>query len=91
MASPPPPPPDERHLRVDGRVQWLEETVNEGAQPSPRPPRRSSVLGAAMIAVGEIIEPEKTTVDIEIQVEASDQDCHFLPFVVGFGDLPELD
>jgi hypothetical protein len=90
MTSRPAPPPDERPMRVDGGVQWLEETVVEPVRPARRPQRHSSVLGAAMIAVGQIIEPEKTRVDIEIQVESSDESSLDLPFVIGFGDLPDL-
>lgn len=43
-----------------------------------------------MIAVGEIIEPDKTHVDIEIQADAPAHEPYDLPFAVGFGDLPEL-
>lgn len=78
-------------MRADGDVRWLEETVVERERRTARPSRRrSSVLGAAMIAVGEIIEPEKTRVDIEIAAEAPDQRISDLPFEVDFGDLPDL-
>lgn len=43
-------------------------------------------LGAAMIAVGEILEPEKTTVEIE---QASDDPLD-RDLELNFGDLPEL-
>ena len=45
------------------------------------------VLGAAMIAVGEILEPEKTTVEI---VQTNDDPEPDLPFDLDFGDLPPL-
>ena len=45
------------------------------------------VLGAAMIAVGEILEPEKTTVEI---VQMNDDPEPDLPFDLDFGDLPPL-
>ncbi len=79
--------------RADGAVRWLEETVVEptAARPRSRPLRQTSVLGAAMIAVGEIIEPDKTRVDIEIQAEKPSGEPYDLPFSVGFGDLPDLD
>lgn len=44
-------------------------------------------LGAAMVAVGEILEPDKTAVEIE---QTSD-DPHGDDFDLSFGDLPELD
>ena len=84
------PEPDARPVRADGSISWLEETVVDRAGPKP-PLRRSSVLGAAMIAVGEIIEPEKTRVDIEIRSEVPSDQPYDLPFEVGFGDLPDLD
>ena len=45
------------------------------------------VLGAAMIAVGEILEPEKTAVEI---VQTNDDPEPDLPFDLDFGDLPPL-
>ncbi len=45
------------------------------------------VLGAAMIAIGEILEPEKTTVEI---VQTNDDPEPDLPFDLDFGDLPPL-
>ena len=71
-------------------MRWLEETVVEPPRADRRSQRRSSVLGAAMIAVGEILEPEKTHVDIEIEAEAPEDESYDLPFTVGFGDLPAL-
>jgi hypothetical protein len=44
-------------------------------------------LGAAMIAVGEILEPEKTTVEIEQTPDDPLGD----DFDISFGDLPALD
>ncbi len=74
---------------IDGDVRWIEETVVDRAAATPTALRRSSVLGAAMIAVGEILEPEKARVDIEIQAEAP-AEPYDLPFTVDFGGLPEL-
>ena len=45
-------------------------------------------LGAAMTAVGEILEPEKTSVEIEQVNDASSADDGLR---LHFGDLPELD
>ena len=46
------------------------------------------VLGAAMIAMGEILEPEKTTVEI---VQTDDDPEPNMPFDLNFGDLPPLE
>lgn len=48
----------------------------------------TAVLGAAMIAVGEILEPDKTTVEIE-QTDSDRQDPDALD--LSFGALPTLD
>ncbi len=47
-----------------------------------------TVLGAAMLAVGDILEPEKTTVEI---VQTDDDPDPDLPFTLNFGSLPPLD
>lgn len=47
-----------------------------------------NVLGAAMLAVGDILEPEKTTVEI---VQTDDDPIDDLPFNIDFGNLPPLD
>ena len=48
----------------------------------------TAVLGAAMIAVGEILEPDKTSVEIE-QTDGERHDPD--QFDLNFGDLPSLD
>jgi len=48
----------------------------------------SVILGAAMIAVGEILEPDKTSVEI---TEVSDDHEPDPPLGLNFGDLPPLD
>lgn len=44
-------------------------------------------LGAAMVAVGEILEPDKTTVAIEQTADTPHRD----ELDLRFGDLPSLD
>ena len=64
----------------DQIVSDLDETKAKGSG--------AVILGAAMLAVGEIIEPEKTAVEI---AEVADD---FLPdkgLDLNFGDLPPLD
>ena len=46
------------------------------------------ILGAAMLAVGEIIEPKKTTVEI---AEVTDDHIPDKGLDLNFGDLPPLD
>lgn len=46
------------------------------------------ILGAAMLAVGEILEPEKTSVEI---TEVSDGHVPDERLDLHFGDLPPLD
>ncbi|MEE9417063.1 MAG: hypothetical protein V3V01_17420 [Acidimicrobiales bacterium] len=63
-------------------------------EPSPEPKKkkrlsggRSTMVGAAMLAVGEIIEPEKASVEISQPSAAPEDDP---PFDIDFGDLPLL-
>lgn len=46
------------------------------------------VVGMAMIAVGEVLEPEKTSVEMVEPARAEPDDQ---PFTLDFGDLPSLD
>lgn len=48
----------------------------------------SFALGAAMIAVGEILEPSKTSVDIELPADDERGDDGF---DLRFGSLPDID
>jgi hypothetical protein len=66
---------------------------SDDADEAPAAPRKSkggavTVLGAAMIAVGDILEPEKTSVEI---VQTDDDPEPDSPFTLSFGDLPPLD
>ena len=61
-------------------------------EPDPRPVKRSTsgatVLAAAMLGLGEVLEPQKTAV--EIAQVADDDEPDDLPFPMDFGDLPSL-
>ncbi|WP_420433789.1 hypothetical protein [Candidatus Poriferisocius sp.] len=46
-----------------------------------------SALGAAMVALGEILEPEKTRVEVQQEDDEPEPD---MPFTIDFGDLPPL-
>lgn len=48
---------------------------------------QGSFLAAAMLAVGDILEPEKTVVEIE---QTNDDPVDDPPFELDFGDLPPL-
>jgi hypothetical protein len=48
---------------------------------------QGSILAAAMLAVGDILEPEKTVIEIE---QANDDPVDDPPFELDFGDLPPL-
>jgi hypothetical protein len=47
----------------------------------------SSVLAAAMLGMGQVLEPEKTQVQIEIEAPGDPDDQ---PFDLDFGALPPL-
>lgn len=49
---------------------------------------RGGVLGAAMIAVGEILEPQNTRVEVEQPADASGDDSGL---DLSFGDLPPIE
>ena len=72
----------------------VDDELDDADPPQPQPaakPRSggaATVLGAAMLAVGDILEPEKTTVEI---VQTNDDPIDDLPFDIDFGDLPPLD
>ena len=72
-----------------------DESADEPRVPGEPPRRRGSaaggsVLAAAMLAVGEILEPQN--LDVEIQEEApSDLLDPAGGLELGFGDLPDLD
>jgi hypothetical protein len=72
-----------------------DSTAADADPVEPTPPRArkarggsATALGAAMLALGEIFEPEKTTVEI---VQTDDDPVDDPPFDLDFGDLPPLD
>lgn len=74
------------------RVRWIAEASVDGP-PSVRPRSRAagSVLGAAMLAVGRIIEPSKTRVEITVEaVVPTDDPLAALGVDIDFGSLPGL-
>ena len=48
----------------------------------------ATVLGAAMIAVGDILEPDRATVEV---VRVDDDSLDETDFDLRFGDLPDLE
>lgn len=86
-----------RHTRAvmleppDSPPEGDEEDVEPAKVRDPKKIRGgggAGVLGAAMLAVGDIFEPEKTDVEI---VQTNDDPIDDLPFNIDFGDLPPLD
>ena len=69
------------------------DNEDEHSEPvTPADPKKAkgggaTILGAAMLAVGDIFEPEKTDVEI---VQTNDDAIDDLPFNIDFGDLPPL-
>ncbi|MDH3753732.1 MAG: hypothetical protein OEU32_07650 [Acidimicrobiia bacterium] len=62
-----------------------------GADPAVATPKKggsTTVLGAAMLALGEILEPDKT--DVVIEQQNDDDNGDDLPFDLDFGGLPPL-
>ncbi|GJM38438.1 MAG: hypothetical protein DHS20C19_18050 [Acidimicrobiales bacterium] len=73
----------------------MESTIPSPDSPLPAYYRRikgggaaTVALGAAMVAVGEILEPDKTAVEIE---QTSDDPYDGDGLDLSFGDLPSLD
>jgi hypothetical protein len=82
----------DRSVRHTGAVHEDEdedETPDpDETEPRPRPRSAgSTVLGAAMLGVGRVLEPDKTEVQIEILAPGDPDDQ---PFDLDFGDLPPL-
>ena len=77
-------PPDQAER--DGEDEAEEQSAPEAKK--SKGGGATTVLAAAMLAVGDILEPEKTTVEIE---QASDDPLDDLPFDIDFGNLPPLD
>lgn len=63
-----------------------EQILSDSDETKPKGPG-AVILGAAMLAVGEIIEPEKTSVEI---TEVSDDHVPDMGLDLNFGDLPPL-
>ena len=66
----------------------IENSLSEANEAKKVKGAGAVILGAAMIAIGEILEPEKTSVNI---TEASDDHEPDLPLDLDFGELPPLD
>lgn len=77
-------PPDQADHEGDDEVE--EQVASEAKK--RKAGGGTTMLAAAMLAVGDILEPEKTTVEIE---QANDDPLDDLPFDIDFGNLPPLD
>ena len=76
-------------MSEEGSTDTPESDFDESKIAGSKKPKGAGavVLGAAMIAIGEILEPEKTTVEI---VQTNDDPEPDFPFDLDFGDLPPL-
>lgn len=70
-------------LEIDRPLASYYRWIKEGRAKSGT---MTVALGAAMVAVGEILEPDKTSVEIEQTAGDPPGD----DFDLSFGDLPEL-
>jgi len=78
---------DDETLSIDRPLAAYYRWIKDGRTKSGS---ATVALGAAMVAVGEILEPEKTTVEIE-QVSDDPLDPEGLDHLdVTFGELPKL-
>ena len=83
----PPLAPEPDAPEVEGEeITWL-PAAEAVRREEPRRTGQGSVLAAAMLAVGEILEPEKTQVEIQQENDDPEPD---LPVTLDFGDLPPL-
>lgn len=78
---------DDRELRDEELGLIVDADVSPA--PAARRTGSGSILAAAMLAVGEIIEPEKTTVEIA-QADDDRHDDDLDGIRLDFGDLPPL-
>ena len=80
-----------KNFSMANYIMELDTTENDPSEPNASKKTKGPgavILGAAMIAVGEILEPDKTSVEI---TEASDDHEPDPPLGLNFGDLPPLD
>ena len=91
--------PRERITSATGQTVVVTDSADDPDEPcdeefdTPIPPRKSAstaapILAGMMLAVGEILEPEKTKVEIAVEHSKPIDDQ---PFELGFGDLPPLE
>jgi len=74
----------------DLEFQWsdpLDYEPPEGVMQKVTGSAGGSAIGAAMVALGEILEPEKVRVEIQQEDDEPEPD---MPFTIDFGDLPPL-
>ncbi len=85
---------DRRHASATGPTDELEpidDSVFDGPPPTIRQKvggnTAAAIASAAMLGIGEVLEPEKTRAKVEIVNEAPDDQ----PIIdLDFGDLPDL-
>ncbi len=61
------------------------------AAPKKTSSARGSVLGAAMLGLGEVLEPEKASTDVVVEQSLDGDDDMGKKFDLDFGQLDDLD
>ena len=72
---------------LEGEIEQLDES-NPRPLPNRRSPGAAGVVAAAMLGLGEVLEPEKTNVEI---VQVDDQPLEPPPIKLDFSDVPKYD
>ncbi len=69
------------------------ESANAPETPKPKlkSARTGSVLGAAMLGLGEVLEPEKANTDVVVEAKLDSDDDLGKKFDLDFGQLDDLD
>ena len=67
------------------------ETPEKPSTTPAKSARGGSVVAAAMLGLGEVLEPEKTQTDVVIQQSLDDDDDLGRSFDLDFGQLDDLD
>lgn len=72
------------------------DTIDADADAPPavvkkKPSAKGSVLGAAMLGLGEVLEPEKASTDVVVEQSLDGDDDMGKKFDLDFGQLDDLD
>ncbi len=74
----------------DAEAAADDSTPSDGV-PKAKSARRGSMLGAAMLGLGEVLEPEKANTDVVVESRLDTDDDLGKKFDLDFGQLDDLD